>query len=240
MTEGNDGRALQFSPDEAAGIKGGHSGPQNEFDWLTSCFGGLTAPCGDVCETALVACVNKVGGRGRAVSEAQPKAYAECLTKTLVASGACAEGCTPSYAMLVTSETPLTRNLTVGTNWSEPAAVHDPRPSSSICEVPNGPPTPAPPTPLPTPAPPTPPPTPAPPTPPTPAPSPPSPGPLPAACAAECRVICPGEEGKGIPCRTCLQAKEWDPAMEKACAALHIPFPELLNEFCGKDANNKR
>jgi len=233
---------LQFAPDEAQGIKGGHAGPQNAFDWLAGCFGGLTPPCSAGCDAAHAKCVDNGdkgdnsdnGGGGGGTKHT---AYAKCLTQTLVRSGECAAGCTPTYAMLSRSEAPLTRNLTAATAWGAPAAVHAPRPPHSVCEVPGGPPTPVPPTPPPTPAPPTPPPTPAPPTPPTPPTPPPAPGPQPpAACLAECRAVCPGEEGTGAPCRACLQKQEWNPALEKAChQGAPVPFPELLDAFCGSN-----
>eukprot|EP00966_Prymnesium_polylepis_P005085 117201-Prymnesium_polylepis.1 len=44
---------VQFAPNSAQGIRGGHSGPANEWDWLVSCFGGVTEPCTASCGAAL-------------------------------------------------------------------------------------------------------------------------------------------------------------------------------------------
>jgi len=124
--EGNDARMVEFFPDENQGIEGGHSGPANGFDWLVSCFGGISPACSEKCESAMVECMKSSPQGG-------PGAYQHCLLDMLVRSGDCASGCTPSYQMLMNSEIP-TRNLTVGAAWGNPAVV-SPRPSASICEV---------------------------------------------------------------------------------------------------------
>lgn len=126
QAEGNDGRMVEFHPDESKGIRGGHSGPENGFDWMVSCFGGLTAPCSDKCEGAMAGCVKKT------TKSTPSQAYSDCIQNVLVQSGDCAVGCTPSYQMLMNSEVP-TRNMTVGASWGKPAVI-SPRPSTSICE----------------------------------------------------------------------------------------------------------
>jgi len=45
--EANDGRMMEFLPDESKGISGGHAGPANQMDWLVSCFGGISPACSD-------------------------------------------------------------------------------------------------------------------------------------------------------------------------------------------------
>lgn len=122
--EGNDGRMLEFNP--GPGIRGGHSGPANSYDWLVSCFGGISPACSDTCESALPDCVKKS-------QRIASVAYQTCVTSTLVQSGHCVAGCTPSYKMLVNSEAP-TRNMTTGAVWGKPAVV-SPRPATSICQV---------------------------------------------------------------------------------------------------------
>ena len=136
VSEGNDGRMLEFQPDSTQSIMGGHSGPQNVWDWLTSCFGGMSTPCTSACETALLACVKgaaAVGGASTAATTAGYEAYATCMTSTLVESKQCAKGCTPTFKMVATSEVP-TLNLTKGTGWSKSATQHA-RPQTSVCEV---------------------------------------------------------------------------------------------------------
>ena len=126
-TEANDGRMLQFFPDEDHQIRGGHSGPKNVWDWVASCFGGFTPPCSAACESALPSCMQSQQGQTPAA------AFSTCLTDTLVASGTCAAGCTASFDMLQLGEKPQL-NLTKGSRWGKPAVI-EPRPSTSICEA---------------------------------------------------------------------------------------------------------
>jgi hypothetical protein len=219
VSEANDGRLLEFAPDEAQGIKGGHSGPRNEFDWVVGCFGSISHTCSSACETALLACVE--AGRS---SKGSAGAYESCIG----ASPGCTRGCTPTYKMLSSSESPAL-NLTQGSRWGLPA-VEEPRPSTSVCETAPTPPTPPPaptPPPPPTPSPPTPPPT-----PPTPAPAPTPASPIPANCLAAAKEVCPGMEGGGGACETCLKKHQWDPTLEKPCAGAHAPFGKVVAAYC--------
>eukprot|EP00947_MAST-08B_sp_MAST-8B-sp1_P006687 g6687.t1 len=126
-TEANDGRMLQFFPDEDHQIRGGHSGPKNVWDWVASCFGGFTPPCSAACESALPSCMQSQQG------QTPDAAFSTCLTDTLVASGTCAAGCTASFDMLQLGEKPQL-NLTKGSRWGKPVVI-EPRPSTSICEA---------------------------------------------------------------------------------------------------------
>jgi hypothetical protein len=227
VSEGNDGRMMDFAANEAEGIRGGHAGPQSEWDWLVGCFGGISPACSSSCEAALLTC----NAKGTAT------AYSSCIATT-AGSGKCVAGCTPTYKMLASSESP-TLNLTSGSKWGAPA-VDLPRPSTSVCNSAPTPPTPAPaptpspptpPPPAPTPRPPTPPPTPPTPAPPGPAPTP-SP-PLPAECLAADRAVCPDKEGQGAACETCLTANQWNPKLSKPCEAAGVPWKENLRAYCG-------
>merc|ERR1712125_38741 len=124
---------------------GKHQAPQNLWDWFVSCFGGISPSCSSKCEVSLVDCM-------QGTDTSKTDKFHTCLTSTLVQSGVCQVGCTPSYKMLVLGETPVL-NLTHGSKWGE-AAVPQPKPSTSICTAPHGP---TPPTPTPSPKPPAPP-----------------------------------------------------------------------------------
>lgn len=128
--EGNDGRMLAFSPDSTQSIKGGHTPPQNMWDWFVSCFGGISPPCSAKCESALMGCMQGMEQQG----QVKPHAFENCLAGALPHSGVCQTGCTPSYKMLMLSETPVL-NLTGGMEWGQPASSHD-KPSTSICTAP--------------------------------------------------------------------------------------------------------
>lgn len=129
--EGNDGRMLAFSPDSTQSITGGHSPPRNMWDWMVSCFGGISPPCSSKCESALSSCMQGIEAHG------QPKfaAFDACVSGALVQAGVCQAGCTPSYKMLVLAENPVL-NLTDGTEWGQPATPHS-KPSTSICIAPH-------------------------------------------------------------------------------------------------------
>jgi len=129
QTEGNDGRMLEFSPNSAQGVTGGHSGPANEWDWIVSCFGGISTQCSAACEAALPGCV----AAGTAQGYYTWYTYNYCMTSDLVSTGVCAAGCTPTESMVATSETPLL-NLTAGSRWGE-SAVATKRPATSICSA---------------------------------------------------------------------------------------------------------
>lgn len=123
-TEGNDARMMSFSPNEAAGIKGSHHDPENKWDWLMACFGGITEQCSSSCESALISCVKSSSG-------SNVDAYATCITSTTVSSGKCASGCTPTFKMVSASEEPVL-SVTKGAVFGQPAKVQS-KPSTSIC-----------------------------------------------------------------------------------------------------------
>merc|ERR1711953_410415 len=125
--EGGDVRALIFKGD-VGGIKGGHTGPENLFDWAVGCMGlrNQEGQCGTKCTVALKRCVDA------------GQKYGPCIREDAAVRAACPAGCTPTYGMLTQSQVPTL--FTTNTNGFAPseAACKAKPPAPSICQVGEG------------------------------------------------------------------------------------------------------
>lgn len=115
--EGHDARMLKF------GGSRGHSWPLNHKDWIAGCLGlGAGGPCSATCTNSFVVCI--LGG----------SSFSSCMRRKDSLSR-CAPGCSPSYGMMLKSETPYLFQRTVEGAWGETEQQKSTRSSSSRCSA---------------------------------------------------------------------------------------------------------
>ena len=137
--EGHDTRRLVFTPDEQGGIPGGHvSGgkeskpgagyPRNQVLWQLGCW-GVTPPCSQACEEAVIECVNETPEDISTASDRAIK-FGECMENR---PKACSVDCSPTLNMLKESENPEEINLSRGTFGAVDESIPHEEPSTSVC-----------------------------------------------------------------------------------------------------------
>ena len=121
--EGHDARLIRFQKSRDKTIHGGHAsgGPQNLQDWQAFCW-GITPPCSETCEAAVIECVES-----KDVSTAAKRAssFSSCMEDM---PQGCLDSCSPTLNMLRASEEPHTLKF-----------AHIPRkrtkPTNSLCNA---------------------------------------------------------------------------------------------------------
>ncbi|KAK3254808.1 hypothetical protein CYMTET_35990 [Cymbomonas tetramitiformis] len=127
ITEGHDARLLKFEP--AENIAGGHSAPQQQYDWLVGCL-GITAACTQECETSFGDCVTRKQASGLDVQ----RAFSQCIQTDFSTLTGCESGCSPTLPMLEISEV-LVASMSHTENFGGSAEGSEAQPDGSICIV---------------------------------------------------------------------------------------------------------
>ena len=131
--EGHDTRRLVFTPDEEGGIPGGHQSggkdgyPKNQVLWQLGCW-GVTPPCSQACEDAVIDCVNKNPGDIATASD-RAKKFGECMEER---PEECSNDCSPTLNMLKESENPEV-TLSKGTFGAIDESLPHEQPATSVC-----------------------------------------------------------------------------------------------------------
>lgn len=114
--EGHDARMFKF------GGSRGHSWPLNHKDWIAGCLGlGTGGPCSATCTNSFVVCM------------LEGSSFSDCMQRKISLSG-CTSKCSPSYGMMMRSETPSSSKRTVEGAWGEPTG-QQVQTSSSRCSA---------------------------------------------------------------------------------------------------------
>jgi len=120
--EGHDARLMRFSPSRDWSIKGGHNGgPKNLQYWQAYCF-GITQPCSETCEAAVIECVES---KDTSTAENRTLSFASCMEDM---PEGCLDSCSPTLNMLRASEEPTTLKFTT---ISQPRI----KPANSLCSA---------------------------------------------------------------------------------------------------------
>lgn len=126
--EGHDARLFRFSPSKDGTIKGGHSDPKNPDYWRVACL-GITPKCGQACEVSFVQCVET---SDVSTAEQRTKSFSQCISlnrfKQLTG---CSAKCSPTYKMMLASETPTTHKYK---HFGKGTGTAEPRPNTSKCQ----------------------------------------------------------------------------------------------------------
>jgi len=120
--EGHDARLMRFSPTRDRSINGGHTGgPRNLQDWQAYCL-GITQPCSETCEAAVIECVES---KDTSTAENRTFSFASCMEDM---PEGCLDSCSPTLNMLRASEEPTTLKFTT---VSQPRI----KPTNSLCSA---------------------------------------------------------------------------------------------------------
>ena len=129
VDEGHDGRRMSFAPSEDGSIPGGHKAPKNKAHWYVGCF-GITEPCSSECEISFSSCM---ASKDQTTAAKKVTAFSECILGSAELTG-CTADCSPTYDMLIQSETPAEVSFSKGVFGAGTGESVE-QPTSSLCKA---------------------------------------------------------------------------------------------------------